>query len=378
MDFEYFKKILENCHLNFLIGSGASKPYLGTLGEIENLLTELSKSEIDIDNKTIIDASIKKKYWDVAISGNINISDNLKGNLETTKTNYTTFYESVQAIIQKRKTNLISKQANIFTTNMDLFNEFALENQAIIYNDGFLGRLNPEFDTTNFNNSIKKTSSYFEYQTDLPFFNLFKLHGSLNWKMGANDKIFYDNNLSCLHKINEILIKDEDLLEIEYTKKIRGKEKWYPYTVEELNDNIASKKIKRKKAHQDFLDEYDKLVMINPTKDKFETTTRKLVFYELLRMFSNILEKENSVLIVFGFSFADEHICEIVQRVAKSNPTLLILIFAYNVESQKQTAAYLNERNNIVYIFDENIEYSLDVINENFFGRLCKELNKEY
>ena len=58
MDSDEVKKIIESCHLNFLIGSGASKPFLGTLGEIENLLTELSKKP-GSDKKTITDASIK-------------------------------------------------------------------------------------------------------------------------------------------------------------------------------------------------------------------------------------------------------------------------------------------------------------------------------
>ena len=34
--------------------------------------------------------------------------------------------------------------------------------------------------------------------------------------------------------------------------------------------------------------------------------------------------KENSVLFVTGFSFADEHLKEITQRVLQSNPTLII------------------------------------------------------
>ena len=50
LKYEQVKQIIESCHLNFLIGSGASKPYLGALGPIEDLLTDLATK--DDDDKT--------------------------------------------------------------------------------------------------------------------------------------------------------------------------------------------------------------------------------------------------------------------------------------------------------------------------------------
>lgn len=376
MEYENVKKIIESCHLNFLIGSGASRPFLGTLGSIENLLTDLAKSMMSDDNKTIIDASIKKHYWDVAIKGNLEINNTGNANLDTTKKAYSDFYLSLNSILNKRKTNLISKQVNIFTTNMDLFNEDALEKGGFTYNDGFTGRLNTIFGTENFNNSIRKTSSHFEYQSELPLFNLFKLHGSVNWLLNSDGKIKYDNNLDILRAIEAIKIDKANLLDIEYKKTTKEGDIWASYTTDELEAQIATKKIKKDKEHDDFLEAYDKLIMINPTKEKFETTTRKLTFYELLRMYSNNLEKENSVLFVFGFSFADEHIREITLRVAKANPTLLIVIFAFDKTAQEAILKELSERDNIVYVFDKDdkIKYSLDSINEKYFRKLSDEL----
>lgn len=376
MEFENIKKIIESCHLNFLIGSGASRPFLGTLGTIEKLLTDLAKSSIADDNKIIIDASIKKHYWDVAIKGNLNISDTSNPSLSITKKAYSDFYTSLNTLLNKRKTNLISKQVNVFTTNMDLFNENALEEGGYTYNDGFSGRLNPIFGTENFNNSIRKTSSHFEYQSELPLFNLFKLHGSVNWLYNPDGKIKYDNNLETLNGIDAIKIDKKVLLDIEYEKKIKGKDVWFSYTIDELDAQIVKNKIVKVKDHDDFLEAYDKLIMINPTKEKFETTTRKLTFYELLRMYSNNLEKENSVLFVFGFSFADEHIKEITLRVAKANPTLLIVIFAYNKAAKEDIEKELTERNNVVYIYDasDKINFSLSTINEKYFKKLVDEL----
>lgn len=376
MEYDNIKKIIESCHLNFLIGSGASRPFLGTLGSIENLLTDLAKSKISDENKVIIDASIKKYYWDVAIKGNLEINNTGNTNLNITKQAYSNFYLSLNSILNKRKTNLISKQVNVFTTNMDLFNEEALENGGFTYNDGFTGRLNTIFGTENFNNSIKKTSSHFEYQSELPLFNLFKLHGSVNWLLNSDGKIKYDNNLDILKAIETIKIDKANLLDIEYKKTTKEGDIWVFYTIDELEAKIATKKIKKDKKHDDFLVAYDKLIMINPTKEKFETTTRKLTFYELLRMYSNNLEKDNSVLFVFGFSFADEHIREITLRVAKANPTLLIVIFAYDKAAKETIEKEFSERDNIVYIFDGNdkIKYSLDTINKEYFKKLANEL----
>ncbi len=376
MNYDSIKKVIESCHLNFLIGSGASRPFLGTLGSIEKLLTDLSKSSISEDNKIIIDASIKKHYWDVAIKGNLEINTSGHTKLDVTKKAYSDFYSSLNTILIKRKTNLISKQANVFTTNMDLFNEYALENGGFTYNDGFSGRLNPLFGTENFNNSIRKTSSHFEYQSELPLFNLFKLHGSINWLLNSNEKIIYDTNLKILKGIEDVKIDAKNLLEIEYLKKIKGVDVWLSYTIDELEVQITKKKISKNKEHVDFLGAYDKLIMINPTKEKFETTTRKLTFYELLRMYSNNLEKENSVLFAFGFSFADEHIREITIRVAKANPTLLIVIFAFDKTAQKDILKELKEQNNIIYIYDETdkIKYSLETINKEYFKKLSNEL----
>src|SRR5690606_5592572 len=120
--------------LNFLIGSGASKPFLGTLGEIETLLTELANKE-ENDKKIVVDASIKKHYFDVAIKRNLEIQNGLSANLISTKKNYKDFINAINTILIKRKSNLISKQANLFTTNMDLFFEATLENHNIAFNE---------------------------------------------------------------------------------------------------------------------------------------------------------------------------------------------------------------------------------------------------
>src|SRR4029079_4409722 len=75
------------------------------------------------------------------------------------------------------------------------------------------------------------------------------------------------------------------------------------------------------------------LVVVNPTKEKFKHTLLNQTYYELLRIYSNELEKENAFLLVIGFSFADEHIREITLRAANSNPTLLIWVVAHSASA---------------------------------------------
>jgi hypothetical protein len=62
--------------------------------------------------------------------------------------------------------------------------------------------MNPKFGTENFHNIINKVSSYYDYQSTLPLFNLFKLHGSLNWKY-EKDTIYYDNKLAAVQELKK-------------------------------------------------------------------------------------------------------------------------------------------------------------------------------
>ena len=93
--------------------------------------------------------------------------------------------------------------------------------------------------------------------------------------------------------------------------------------------------------------------MINPQKSKFVKSVIDYHFYELMRIYSNALEIKNTVLFVAGFSFADEHISNITLRAANNNPTLSIIIFAYNDDAKKQISENLEKigksnNNNII------------------------------
>lgn len=372
MDHDKFKKIIESCHLNFLIGSGASRNYFATLGNVEDLLTELAKMPATPEKK-ILEASIKKDYFDKAIAGNLFINDPSKikeeaiaGELKSTKTNYHDFLVALNIILLRRRSNIISRQVNLFTTNMDLFMDVTLEEINLEYNDGFSGKLNPVFSTSNYHKSIFQKSPHYDNKAELPLFNLYKMHGSVTWKSDSR-QIVFDSQLQILKDITEV--KLEKPLITDFWDGDKQK------TMEVLTAEAA--KLQEDASFDLFLKAYNQLEIINPTKEKFSTTTVQYNFYELLRMYSNELEKENSVLFVLGFSFADEHIREITKRVANSNPTLLICIFAYSEGSK----ADIEEKLNMGEIKFKNVEVivggSLFDLNANWFKKLAMELDAD-
>ena len=128
-------------------------------------------------------------------------------------------------------------------------------------------------------------------------------------------------------------------------------------------------------VYKDFFDKYEKIVMINPTKEKFKTTVIDYHFYELMRIYSNALERENSILFVMGFSFADEHIAQITRRAADTNPTLQIIVFAYSDNDEDRYKKNLQiengcSNNNILILTPSKFKAS----NENDYEDLCSKI----
>jgi len=79
------------------------------------------------------------------------------------------------------------------------------------------------------------------------------------------------------------------------------------------------------------------------------------IYYDLLRIYANELDKENTLLIVDGFSFADEHILEITQRALK-NPTLLIIIICFIEDELENFTQKFNSYNNVFIAYSEDNE----------------------
>lgn len=349
MDANDLKNFIQSANINFLIGSGLSMPYLTTLGDIEKNLESLS-TRVDLSPKErdLIKASIFREYFKKVMLPNLDISD--RGKYGVVLNNYKDFICVWNSIMHNRCGNLRSKQLNVFSTNIDMFFERAADSSGVEFVDGFHGSVTQIFSETNFQKIVMRNSLHFHNVTELPVFNLLKIHGSVNWRV-EKGKVVNDSKLEQVATIATLL----DDLELMYSF----------VTYDDSLDNMANeaKEIVADvdydhKGVEDFIEKYNELVIVNPTKKKFSETVIDDHFYELMRMYSNALERENTLLFVMGFSFADEHILNITQRALKTNPTLLVVIYAYDEVAYSSYKKMFGEIPNVRIL--SNILYAAD------------------
>lgn len=377
--YDTLKDTIQDSNINFLIGSGLSVPYLRTLGSIETLLTALEAREgLTASRRKIIQASLYKKYFDDVIAKNVNIL-NPDAHVRVVLDHYYKFLRTLNAILQRRRVTILSKEVNLFTTNIDVFLEKGLEDLQLEVNDGFSGRFRPKFSLSNFKKSHYKRSLHFDNSAEIPVFNLSKVHGSLSWELHSKDIVF-STGLSHVREVAEHLPVAGSVLPIDENT-----------TLDALVE--ASEGLAIHASVEAFLETYEKLlIVVNPTKQKFKHTLLNQTYYELLRLYSNELEKENTVLFVLGFSFADEHIREITIRAANSNPTLMIYVFAHSATAKTEIDQRIGpesvHNNNLRVIAPEQqtaqgepaidkFKYDFATLNERVFGRLLRMIEGE-
>ena len=273
-------EVVQSANLNFLFGAGTSVPFLPLLGSVEQKLNAA---------KGIAERELQYKVYlnNVMLPNKKIVKGELKGDTNYIKTCqvYQDFIKAVTDVLIRRKSTILSKQVNLFTTNIDIIMERCLEELSVEYNDGFSGRFEPNFSLANFKKSIHQRSLHFEHITEIPVINLIKMHGSLTWALDeASSKITFSRSL------------------------------------DHIDDTLASK------TGEDFQKLYQKIQVVNPEESKHLESVLNLYYSELLRLYSSELEKENAALFVIGFSMEDKHIREITLRAAKSNPTLRVFI----------------------------------------------------
>ena len=353
------KDLFESCNINFLIGSGYCYEKLKTLGDLESLIEENSViNKNNKNNKTAVEALILYHFFLNSIYPH---AQDLESKCSFENSNK--FIIKLATLLSDRNDKNLLKRINLFTTNYDMYFELSLEANSIYYNDGFSGRLAPEFSTDNYNRIGKQIVQNTERESQIPTINLFKLHGSLAWE-NISGKIKYRTNIS------------EVLKTIEMSSEIFN-DNWFSYdklsnpniykSIEMINKN----KIKFSRRLIDkinkFIEAYEKLHIINPTKKKFEETLLSNIYYDLLRMYSNELEKNNTAIFVFGFSFKDEHIYSITKR-ALANPTMIMYIFVHNKESLNEFKKMFNDISNVFYIYCENKKIDVSEFTSLMFG----------
>ena len=235
--------------------------------------------------------------------------------------NYQTMLETVLLVLNRKKTG-DHRICNIFTTNYDGCVAHAAEEllasgrTRFRLNDGTEGFKRRYLDAKNFTTVLTQTGVFMQHRHDVPQINLVQLHGSAYWrKDNQRIRIDYSGNNS------DRVIKNTGLQKIE------------PYSAALLDpksDLVTLPKVDLTVAEiENFWDEYDKLPIVNPTKWKFHETVFEEHYYQMLRHLSYELERPHTTLIAFGFSFADEHVRNLLRR-SLSNPTLQIYICCFD------------------------------------------------
>lgn len=357
-------ELLVDKNVNFLFGSGASAEYIPTLwiDEHNSYETILTDKKLELFQNFIY-----WHYYKQIISKTFCIfptdsSEQVKYN--NTFDSYYKFTQELIEFLNKRSANQI-KRANIFTTNYDLFFEKAAdklqEKNKFNLNDGSLGLIERYLNISNFHISCWHQGTHDQYRYELPTINLIKMHGSVSW-IKENDntiKITYPTILP--NNLNKAIDNDFSLKDV-----------LNAYKLDSLSESVRLSE-QDKIILSDFFESYKKLALVNPTKKKFEETVFQQHYYQALRLLSYELEKPQTVLICFGFSFKDEHITEIIKR-SLTNPTLKIFIFCYTQSSKDEIKSVIDD-SRITFIYPETQGVKIDFAK--FYNCIFKSNNLE-
>ncbi|MGJ5116977.1 SIR2 family protein [Bradyrhizobium oligotrophicum] len=306
----FLESYFQSGNLNFLIGSGASFPAIQTAGNIESEINSLLAA-----NKEDEAAQKSLQFIKKISEANSKISTTAFGSstlvpFRKVKDSYTKFLSSIDRILFARKNILLARQANIFTTNYDVFIEHSASKiPGLILNDGFdrsSPTIQPIFAPERYFDRTYRSGPFSSHQIEIPTINLIKLHGSLSWRQKQN-RVVYD-------------IK--------------------PIQAPSAEDETDPTKV------TDFLKKH---FLILPNLQKFHVTLMERTYYDLLRLFSRALDQQNAILLAFGFSFVDEHILDLTRRALR-NPTSHLIVLAYDQKSTTDYQTKFTQQRNVTVL----------------------------
>jgi len=292
--------------LNFLFGSGASFPAIATAGNIE--------AEIDADLMLGLDEQADKKSFAFLDAINTINRQLLAGVLDpdaaTVRERYKRFVRILDGMLFARKSQLLARQAVVFTTNYDLFLEDAVAAvPGVVLNDGFdrsAPLATPAFTPERYFDRIYRSSSPLGRTTEVPTINLVKLHGSLSWRREADEVVA---------RAGPVAAPEAGAIDVPAARSAY------------LKDHV----------------------LILPNVRKFHSTLMERVYYDLLRLFARCLEVDNAVLLAFGFSFVDKHILDLTRRALR-NPTAQLIVVAFDVAAAESFKAMFASHRNVTII----------------------------
>lgn len=334
---DVLRTYVQDAHLSLLIGAGSSAGYFVVLGGVEDALAGIEQSASSSAQKEFARASVLAHFFTTTLEPNRKL---LAGDVDAKDTidGYRAFGRALNRILLNRKSTLLDKRACIFTTNVDLMCEVGFDLEQIPFNDGFSGRFTRILDTGSFGNLQLRTSTRYERQSEIPAIDLIKLHGSVDWIDGGNERVQSDPTLGLLATIRDRLAPLTAALTSFKPNEVTADLALESGT--EAGDDIRA-----------LLAAFDRLAVVLPEKAKFASTLLAQTYYELLRRFANELERENSLLLVHGFSFRDEHLRDLALRAARTNPTLQVIVFCYTEGAAEAIRTLLPE----VHVPNKNV-----------------------
>jgi len=348
-------------NINFLIGSGASFGLIPTLAvdmevagkpqTIETLSVEIER--LDSNLKTRLNALLFMYYYEKCIKPARGMDlETLSESGRKVITNYESLLKTILFLLNKR--NLIDKRCNLFTTNYDgclvLTADKILSEENIDYviNDGTRGFKNKYLQAKNFNSFLRQTGIFSLQHKDIPQINLIHLHGSVYWKKKDQNILVDYSKANNQINIEETFVND-------FSALLANKST----TFDQLKAFASSQSSDFDEIAEVFLAKYNALPIVNPTKWKFYETVFEEHYYQMLRAMSYELEKPNTIFITFGFSFADEHILNLVKR-SLANPSLQLYICCFNTADLTEMKTKFSGYTNVVLISAEhgNLDFS--------------------
>ncbi|AYH06832.1 SIR2 family protein [Pectobacterium parmentieri] len=352
--------------LSFLIGSGASSGIFPTLATAMKNETDQRETietlaqYFEGKNKKELKTLLFMYYYKECIEPvmifdleEVKTNELIFGEEDKIKVidNYKKFISTLYDILEPRKA--YEKKINIFTTNYDTcfveaYEELLKEEKIPLnLNDGTRGFKTKLLEARHFD-SIEVIKGVFDSsEHKIPQLNIVHLHGSVYWrKNGESIQVQY-------HGYNKDRIIKDIAPELECFKSIIE-------NPESNRDNFESIVFSDDFQEKDkiFWGKYNSLPIVNPTKWKFHETVFEEHYYQMLRHMSYVLEKRNSILIVFGFSFADEHIRNLIKR-SLGNRTLTMFICCYSDSSYQEISPLFEGYRNVKFVkLNENMDFT--------------------
>lgn len=343
-------------NLNFLVGAGASYGFLPTLAlrikdADNNYFTfETLAKVLDEGKREKLSTLLFMYYFKKCISPGLPRTPSVPFPPDRVAVldQYKIFLRTLLSVLEKQDRS--NRKCNVYTTNYDSCFEIAADSlmadQSLNFsiNDGSFGFQRRIFHTKNFNNRVVQKGIFERHDAMLPQLNILHPHGSVYWrKSGVGIEVNYGNteyDIQFGAPLSDYLASFEALVE-DASKSL---EDLYFFDDFELPEDFFD---------GGFLNAYKNIPIVNPTKWKFHETVFEEAYYQILRHMSFELERPNTVLITFGFSFADEHILHLLQR-SLSNPSLTIYVSCFNQNEKLSMQEKFRGYKNVKYITVED------------------------